>query len=73
MRASDINIFVGVGAFAVAMLYFYVLLLSILVTYWGLLPWWVVAAGWVLLFVVLYGEKYVKQKTGVSVAFLLLG
>ncbi|HYB56528.1 MAG TPA: hypothetical protein VEK12_10180 [Alphaproteobacteria bacterium] len=73
MRASDINIFVGVGAFAVAMLYFYVLLLSILVTYWGLLPWWVVAAGWVLLFVVLYGEKYVRQKTGVSVAFLLLG
>ncbi|MGO8866985.1 MAG: hypothetical protein ACLQME_10835 [Alphaproteobacteria bacterium] len=73
MRESFMNIFVGVGVFAVTMLYFYVLLLSILVTFWGLLPWWFVAAGWVLLFAVLYGEKYVKQKTGVSIAFLLLG
>ncbi|MFI5022847.1 MAG: hypothetical protein ACHQRJ_14505 [Alphaproteobacteria bacterium] len=73
MRASHMNIFVGVGMFAVAMLYFYVLFLSIVVTYWGLLSWWFVAAGWVLLFAVLYGEKYVKKKTGLSVVFLLVG
>ena len=73
MRASDMNIFVGVGAFALGLLYFYVLTLSIFVTYWDLLPWWFVAAGWLLLFAVLYGEKYVKQKTGLSVAFLLVG
>jgi len=63
MRASDMNIFVGVGAFALGLLYFYVLTLSILVTFWGLLPWWFVAVGWLLLFAVLYGEKHVEQKT----------
>jgi len=73
MRASNMNIFVGVGVFAVTMLYFYVLFLSIVVTYWGLLSWWFVAAGWALLFAVLYGEKYVKEKTGASIASRLVG
>jgi hypothetical protein len=72
MRESDMNIFVGVGAFAIGMLYFYVLTLSILVTFWGLLSWWFVAAGWVLLFAVLYGEKYINQKIGQSGASLLV-
>ena len=73
MRASVISIFLGVGVFALGLLYFYVLVLSIVVTLSGLLSWWFVAAGWVLLFAVLYGEKYVKQKTGLSIAFLLMG
>ena len=68
MRASDINIFVGVGTFAVAMLYFYVLTLSVIVTLWGMLSWWFVAAGWLILFAVLYGEKYLREKTGQSAA-----
>ncbi|MGO8866171.1 MAG: hypothetical protein ACLQME_06675 [Alphaproteobacteria bacterium] len=66
MRESNLNIFVGVGAFAIGLLYFYVLTLSVLVTLWGLLSWWFVVAGWVLLFVVLYGEKYINQKIGQS-------
>jgi hypothetical protein len=73
MRASVISVFLGVGTFALGLLYFYVLVLSIVVTISGLLSWWFVAAGWVLLFAVLYGEKYVKQKTGLSIAFLLMG
>jgi len=73
MRASDMSIFLGFGAFAIGLLYFYVLVLSIVVTLSGLLAWWFVAAGWVLLFAVLYGEKYVQQKTGLSIAFLLRG
>jgi len=62
MRASDLNIFVGVGAFAVGLLYFYVLTLSVIATWSCLLSWWFVASGWVLLFAVLYGEKYLTQR-----------
>lgn len=72
MRELNINIFVGVGAFAIGLLYFYVLTLSILVTLWGLLSFWFVAAGWILLFVVLYGEKYINQKIGESGASQLV-
>ncbi len=72
MRASDMNMFIGVGTFAVAMLYFYVLTLSVLVTFWGMLSWWFVAAGWLLLFIVLYGEKYVNERTGQSAASHLM-
>ncbi|HKO07812.1 MAG: hypothetical protein ACHQRJ_19670 [Alphaproteobacteria bacterium] len=72
MRESDMNIFVGVGAFAIGLLYFYVLTLSILVTFWGLMSWWLVVAGWILLFAVLYGEKYINQKIGQSGASLLV-
>jgi hypothetical protein len=68
MRASDVNMFVGVGTFSLGLLYFYVLTLSILVTFWGLLPGWFVAAGWALLFAVLFGEKYVVQKIGPNAA-----
>ena len=50
----------------IATLYFYVLGLSIVVTYWGLFPAWFVVAGWVLLVAELYGEKYVKSKIGQS-------
>ena len=71
-RKDGINNFVGVGTFAITMLYFYVLVLSIVVMYWGLLPGWFVAAGWVLLFAVLYGEKYVNSKIGQSAASQLV-
>jgi len=64
MNRSDMNVFVGVGTFAVALLYFYVLTLSVVVIFSGLLPAWFVVAGWVLLFVVLFGEKSIKRKAG---------
>ena len=67
-RKDGMNNFVGIGTFAITMLYFYVLVLSIVVMYWGLLPGWFVAAGWVLLLAELYGEKYVNSKIGQSAA-----
>jgi len=60
------NSFVGVEVFVIATLYFYVLGLSIVVTYWGLFPAWLVVAAWVLLVAELYAEKYVKSKIGQS-------
>ena len=72
MRASYMNMFVGVRTFAITMLYFYVLVLSIVVMCWGFLPGWFVAAGWVLLFAELYGEKYVGSKIGQSAASQLV-
>ncbi|MGO8864871.1 MAG: hypothetical protein ACLQME_00075 [Alphaproteobacteria bacterium] len=65
-RKNGRNNFVGVEIFAIATLYFYVLGLSIVVTYWGLFPAWLVVAGWVLLVAELYGEKYVRSKIGRS-------
>ncbi|MFI5023855.1 MAG: hypothetical protein ACHQRJ_19665 [Alphaproteobacteria bacterium] len=62
------NIFVGVGAFAIGLLYFYVLVLSIVVTLSGTLSGWFVVAGWVLLVVVLFGERYIHQKMERSAA-----
>jgi hypothetical protein len=67
-RENGTDSFVGVGTFAIAILYFYVLTLSIVVLYWGLLPGWFIVAGWVLLCAVLYSEKYVNQKIGQSAA-----
>jgi len=68
MGASDMNIFVGVGAFAIGLLYFYVLVLSIVVTLSGSLSGWFVVAGWVLLVVVLFGERHIHQKIERSAA-----
>ena len=72
MRASDMNKFVGVGTFSLGLLYFYVLALSVIVTFWGLMPGWFVTAGWALLFAVLFGEKYVTRKIGQSAASQLV-
>lgn len=71
-RKEGMNNFVGIGTFAITMLYFYVLALSIVVMNWGLLPGWFVAAGWALLFAELYGEKYVNAKIGQSAASQLV-
>jgi len=68
MGASDMNIFVGVGAFAIGLLYFYVLVPSIVVTLSGSLSGWFVVAGWVLLVVVLFVERYIHQKIERSAA-----
>jgi hypothetical protein len=68
MGASDMNIFVGVGAFAIGLLYFYVLVLSIVVTLSGSLSGWFVVGGWVLLVVVLFGERYIHQRIEQSAA-----
>ena len=38
MRASDMNMFVVIRAFVIALLYFYVLNLSIIVMFWGVPP-----------------------------------
>ena len=62
MRALDMNICVGIRAFLIALLYFYVLNLSIVVMFWGVLPNWLVVGGWALLFAVLLAEKYTEWK-----------
>ena len=64
MRALDTSIFVGIRAFLIALLYFYVLNLSIIVMFWGVLPNWLVVGGWALLFAVLLGEEYTERKNG---------
>ncbi|HYB55826.1 MAG TPA: hypothetical protein VEK12_06620 [Alphaproteobacteria bacterium] len=56
------GLFVGVGAFAVGLLYFYALSLSIVVVLKNDMPWYVVAAAWLFLFGVLYYEKSLDQK-----------
>jgi len=56
------GLFVGVGAFAVGLLYFYALSLSIIVVLQNDMPWYVVVAAWLFLFGVLYYEKSLDQK-----------
>ena len=56
------GLFVGVGAFAVGLLYFYALSLSIVVVLKNDMPWYVVVAAWLFLFGVLYYEKSLDQK-----------
>ncbi|HXQ65186.1 MAG: hypothetical protein ACHQRJ_04230 [Alphaproteobacteria bacterium] len=56
------GLFVGVGAFAVGLLYFYALSLSIVVVLKKDMPWYVVVAAWLFLFGVLYYEKSLDRK-----------
>ncbi len=56
------GLFVGVGAFAVGLLYFYALSLSIVVVLKNDMPWYIVVAAWLFLFGVLYYEKSLDQK-----------
>jgi hypothetical protein len=56
------GLFVGVGAFAVGLLYFYALSLSIVVVLKNDMPWYVVVAAWLFLFGVLYYEKSLDRK-----------
>ncbi|HKO08068.1 MAG TPA: hypothetical protein VJ487_10170 [Alphaproteobacteria bacterium] len=63
MGASLVKgLFVGVGAFAVGLLYFYALSLSIVVVLKKDMPWYVVVAAWLFLFGVLYYEKSLDRK-----------
>ncbi len=56
------GLFVGVGAFAVGLLYFYALSLSIVVVLKNDMPWYIVVAAWLFLFGVLYYEKSLDRK-----------
>jgi hypothetical protein len=56
------GLFVGVGAFAVGLLYFYALSLSIVVVLKNDMPWYLVVAAWLFLFGVLYYEKSLDRK-----------
>ncbi|MFI5022965.1 MAG: hypothetical protein ACHQRJ_15110 [Alphaproteobacteria bacterium] len=56
------GLFVGVGAFAVGLLYFYALSLSIVVVLKNDMPWYLVAGAWLFLFGVLYYEKSLDRK-----------
>jgi hypothetical protein len=56
------GLFVGVGAFAVGLLYFYALSLSIIVVLKNDMPWYLVAGAWLFLFGVLYYEKSLDRK-----------
>jgi len=56
------GLFVGVGAFAVGLLYFYALSLSIVVVLKSDMPWYLVAGAWLFLFGVLYYEKSLDRK-----------
>jgi hypothetical protein len=51
------KLFVGVSAFAVALLYFYALSLSISIVWNDLVPWYIVLAAWGIVSAVLYEEK----------------
>jgi hypothetical protein len=63
MGASLIKgLFIGIGAFAVGLLYFYALSLSILVVLKNDMPWYLVVAAWLFLFGVLYYEKSLDRK-----------
>ena len=66
MRASDMNMFVVIRAFVIALLYFYVLNLSIIVTVLGRAANWLVVGGWALLVAVLLVEKYTERKNGMN-------
>ena len=61
MQADIKHVFVGVSTFAVGLLYFYALALSIVVALTGTLPWYLVAGAWVIISVVLI---YAKDREG---------
>ncbi len=56
------GLFVGVGAFAICLLYFYALSLSVIVVVKNDMPWYVVVGAWIFLFAVLYYEKGLDRK-----------
>jgi len=56
------GLFVGVGAFAIGLLYFYALSLSVIVVLKHDMPWFVVVGAWIFLFGVLYYEKALDRR-----------
>ncbi|HUI19169.1 MAG TPA: hypothetical protein VL244_15985 [Alphaproteobacteria bacterium] len=57
MEPNIRNLFVGVSTFAVALLYFYALALSVVVAFTNTIPWYVVLGAWLIVSVVLYFAK----------------
>ena len=56
------GLFVGVGAFAIGLLYFYALSLSVIVVLKNDMPWYIVVGAWIFLLGVLYYEKALDRK-----------
>ena len=57
METGIRSVFVGVSTFAVGLLYFYALALSIVVALTGAIPWYLVAGAWVIISLVLVYAK----------------
>jgi len=55
------KLFVGVSAFAVGLLYFFALSLSITTVWSGLLPWYAILGAWTIISLVLYEEREYSQ------------
>ena len=55
------RLFVGVSAFAVSLLYFFALSLSIDIVWSGFAPWYAVLGAWTIISLVLYEEKEYSQ------------
>ncbi|HKO09156.1 MAG TPA: hypothetical protein VJ487_15710 [Alphaproteobacteria bacterium] len=51
------NIFVGVSTFAVGLLYFYALALSVVVALTNTVPWYLILGAWVIISIVLFYAK----------------
>jgi len=60
------HLFVGVSTFAVALLYFYALALSIVVAFTGAIAWYFVLGGWLIISAVLYFVKDRSAKLGTA-------
>jgi len=57
MESQLKNVFVGVSTFAVGLLYFYALALSVVVALTNVVPWYLVAGAWVIISIVLFYAK----------------
>jgi hypothetical protein len=57
MESKLRNVFVGVSTFAVGLLYFYALALSVVVALTNVVPWYLVIGAWVIISVVLFYAK----------------
>ena len=55
------NVFVGVSAFAVGLLYFFALALSVTIVWNGVARWYIIVAAWAIISAVLYEEKEYAQ------------
>ena len=57
MESKLRNVFVGVSTFAVGLLYFYALALSVVVALTNTVPWYLILGAWVIISVVLFYAK----------------
>ena len=61
MRSGIKRLFTGVSAFAAALLYFFMLALSISLVWTANVHWYFVLSGWAIVTAVLYEEKEYSQ------------